>query len=104
MGGSNRAKWRGASGKVDAVRLPKEIYFAHPGDAESETRYSHLGALDLSRETRKTVYVVANTQAVELFLNGKSLENVSTARRWIRVCISRRGLGTRNSAGRWIQR
>jgi beta-galactosidase len=96
------------SGKVDAVRLPKEIYFAHrvmqndkpdlhilghwsypleqPAYPEEPAVPGRPGAAgrppipDLpaipaqpAQKTVKTVYIVANTDSVELFLNGKSL-------------------------------
>ena len=96
------------SGKLDAVRLPKEIYFAHrvmqsdkpdlhilghwnypmmqppteaqpaiPGRAMEPGRRPMPDTPEIpaqpERATVKTVYVVANTESVELFLNGKSL-------------------------------
>jgi beta-galactosidase len=68
------------SGKVDVVRLPKEIYFAHRV-MQSETADLHvLGHWSYpptqpdGKPTVKTVYVVANhVDQVELLLNGKSL-------------------------------
>jgi beta-galactosidase len=67
------------SGKVDAVRLPKEIYFAHRVMQNVKPEIHIVGHWTYPENTRKTVYVIANTQAVELFLNGKSLQKVSTA-------------------------
>ncbi len=61
------------SGKVDAVRLPKEIYFAHRVMQNPEPDIHILGHWTYPADTRKTIYVIANTNAVELFLNGKSL-------------------------------
>jgi beta-galactosidase len=61
------------SGKVDAVRLPKELYFAHRVMQNPQPDIHILGHWSYPAETRKTVYVIANTQAVELLLNGKSL-------------------------------
>jgi beta-galactosidase len=96
------------SGKVDAVRLPKQIYDAHRVMQNEQPDLHILGhwtypleqpatpeeplvagrpavgnrpALpDLpaipaqpAHKTVKTVYVIANTEEVELFLNGKSL-------------------------------
>lgn len=66
------------SGKVDAVRLPKEIYYAHRV-MQSESQDLHIlghwsypvGAQ--AKKTVKTIYVVANVESVELFLNGKSI-------------------------------
>jgi beta-galactosidase len=72
------------SGKVDAVRLPKEIYFAYRV-IQSETPDLHIlghwsyptapiGGPDAGLgKTVKTIYVIANTESVELFVNGKSV-------------------------------
>ena len=66
------------SGKVDAVRLPKEIYYAHRvmqndlPDIHILGHWSYRAGPD-AKKTVKTIYVIANTQAVELFVNGKSL-------------------------------
>jgi beta-galactosidase len=65
------------SGKVDAVRLPKEIYFAHrvmqneQPDIHILGHWSYPAGPD-AKKTVKTFYVVANMQTVELFVNGKS--------------------------------
>jgi beta-galactosidase len=62
------------SGKVDAVRLPKEIYFA------SRVMQNELPDLHIlghwtypeDRHVKKTIYVISNCESVELWLNGKS--------------------------------
>jgi len=65
------------SGKVDAVRLPKQIYFAHRviqnerPDIHILGHWSYPAGPD-AKKTVKTVYVIANTQTVELLVNGKS--------------------------------
>jgi len=72
------------SGKVDAVRLPKQLYFAHRVMQNPAPDLHILGhwsypptqpgsAEKPAQRTAKTVYVIANTENVELFLNGKSL-------------------------------
>ena len=66
------------SGKVDAVRLPKEIYFAHRVMQNEQPDLHILGhwsypAGPNAKKTVKTIYVIANTQSVELFANGKSV-------------------------------
>jgi beta-galactosidase len=72
------------SGKVDAVRLPKQLYFAHRVMQNPRPDLHILGHWSYpflqpattespAQKTMKTVYVVANTEEVELFLNGKSL-------------------------------
>jgi beta-galactosidase len=66
------------SGKVDAVRLPKEIYFAHrvvlneQPDLHILGHWSYPASQPDGSKTAKTVYVIANTESVELFVNGKS--------------------------------
>ena len=65
------------SGKVDAVRLPKEIYFAHRVMQNEQPDIHILGHWSYptgpdAKKTVKTIYVVANTQSVELLVNGKS--------------------------------
>jgi beta-galactosidase len=65
------------SGKVDAVRLPKEIYFAHRvmqndrPDIHILGHWSYPAGPD-AKKTVKTVYVIANAESVELIVNGKS--------------------------------
>jgi beta-galactosidase len=60
------------SGKVDAVRLPKQIYFAHRVMQNEQPDIHILGHWSYPAKTVKTIYVIANTQSVELFVNGKS--------------------------------
>jgi beta-galactosidase len=65
------------SGKVDAVRLPKQIYFAHRVMQNEQPDLHILGhwsypAGSGAKATVKTIYVVSNTASVELFVNGKS--------------------------------
>jgi beta-galactosidase len=63
------------SGKVDAMRLPKEIYFAHRVIQNEQPDLHIIGhwTYPADRKTVKTIYVIANTQTVELFVNGKSV-------------------------------
>jgi len=67
------------SGKVDAMRLPKEIYYAHrviqseSPDLHILGHWSYPATQPDGSKTVKTVYVIANTESVELFVNGKSL-------------------------------
>ncbi len=65
------------SGKVDAVRLPKEIYFTHRVMQNEQPDIHILGhwsypAGPNAKQTVKAIYVIANTQSVELFVDGKS--------------------------------
>jgi len=68
------------SGKVDAVRIPKPIYFAHRVMQNPRPDIHVLGHWNYPEGTKKTVYVIANTQAVELRQSGRLLGNVSTPR------------------------
>ncbi len=66
------------SGEVDAMRLPKEGFYAHKvmwNDwVDSVTPATHIiGHWTYDAGTRKDVTVVSNGEAVELFLNGRSL-------------------------------
>jgi beta-galactosidase len=72
------------SGKVDAMRLPKQIYFAHRVIQNDQPDLHIIGHWSYplaptqgpdagTGKTVKTVYVIANTESVELFVNGKSL-------------------------------
>jgi beta-galactosidase len=66
------------SGKIDAVRLPKEIYFAERV-MQSETPDIHiLGHWSYPNNTVKPVNVICNCQSVELFLNEQSIGKSST--------------------------
>lgn len=66
------------SGEVDAVRLPKQGYFAHQvmwnGWVEPEKHATHIiGHWNYAPGTVKDEMVVSNGESVELFLNGRSL-------------------------------
>ena len=66
------------SGEVDAVRLPKDGYFAHQvmwdGWVEAEKPRAHIvGHWNYAPGVKKNVYVISSAEKVELFLNGKSL-------------------------------
>jgi beta-galactosidase len=67
-----------ASGKVDAVRLPKQLYFAHRVVGNTQPDIHIIGHWTYPAGTRKTMYVVANTPQVELFVNGTSIGKSST--------------------------
>lgn len=63
------------SGKVDAVRLPKEIYYAYRVIQNERPDLHILGhwSYPADRKTVKMIYVIANTESVELLVNGKSV-------------------------------
>jgi len=66
------------SGKVDAMRLPKEIYYTYRVMQSEKPDLHILGHWSYPAEqpdgtkTAKTIYVISNTESVELFVNGKS--------------------------------
>lgn len=66
------------SGEVDALRLPKDGFFANQvmwdGWVNVEKPRTHIvGHWNYANGTRKNVYVVSSAEKVELSLNGKSL-------------------------------
>lgn len=66
-----------ASGEVDAMRLPKEGFFAHQvmwdGWVDVERPRAHiLGHWNYAANVQKPVYVVSSAERVELFVNGVS--------------------------------
>jgi beta-galactosidase len=61
------------SGEVDGVRLPKEAYYACAVMFSRRPAVHIIGHWNYPAGTRKTVYVVANGDGVELFVNGRSL-------------------------------
>lgn len=65
------------SGEVDAMRIPKDNYFAHQvmwdGWVENEQEHTHIiGHWNYADTVRKDIHVVSSGQQVELFVNGKS--------------------------------
>ena len=66
------------SGKLDAMRLPKDIFYAYRV-MQSETPDLHIlshwtypATQPDGTPTAKTIYVIANTESVELIVNGRS--------------------------------
>jgi beta-galactosidase len=72
------------SGKMDGVRLPKELYFVSrvmQSDTPDIHIIGHWTYPTIPTNTVKTMYVAANhCDAVELFVNGKSLGKSTTPR------------------------
>jgi beta-galactosidase len=66
------------SGKVDAVRLPKEAFYTYQVMQSEKPAIHIIGHWSYPVGTKKTIYVVSNTQSVELMLHGKSLGKSST--------------------------
>jgi beta-galactosidase len=68
------------SGKVDGVRLPKEIFYASRVMQSTTPDLHIIGHWNYPANTKKTVYVIASLcDSVELSLNGKSLGVSKTA-------------------------
>jgi beta-galactosidase len=66
------------SGEVDAMRIPKDGYYANRvmwnGWVDNESPDIHiLGHWNYAQGVVKNIYVVSNTEKVELFLNNKSM-------------------------------
>jgi hypothetical protein len=66
------------SGEVDAMRIPKDGYFAHQvmwdGWVDVEKPRTHIiGHWNYKPGVKKPIYVVSSGDKVELFVNGKSL-------------------------------
>lgn len=66
------------SGEVDAMRIPKDGYYAHQvmwdGWVDVERARIHIvGHWNYAPGTTKSVHVISSAQRIELFLNGKSL-------------------------------
>ena len=66
------------SGKVDAVRLPKELYYATRVMGNPNPDIHIIGHWSYPAGTVKNMYVISNTASVQLLLNGKSLGTNST--------------------------
>lgn len=65
------------SGEVDAMRIPKDGFFAHQvmwdGWVDVERPRTHIiGHWNYEPETKKNIYVVSSGEKVELFVNGVS--------------------------------
>jgi beta-galactosidase len=78
------------SGKVDSMRLPKDLYFAHRVIQNEQPDLHILGhwTYPLTQpdgsNTKKTIYVISNTESVELFVNGKSAGvNTKPENQWV---------------------
>jgi beta-galactosidase len=69
------------SGKVDSVRLPKQAYYVYRVMQNPAPDIHIIGHWTYPTNTVKNIYVAANhCDAVELFVNGKSLGKSSTPR------------------------
>ena len=65
-------------GKVDAVRLPKEVYYAFRVVGNTQPDIHIIGHWNYPAGTKKTMYVVANNvSSVDLLVNGTSQGKVT---------------------------
>lgn len=76
------------SGEVDAMRIPKDGFWAHQvmwnGWVDVEKPAAHiLGHWNYEPGVKKPVYVISSAEAVELFLNGKSLGRGKQSHRFL---------------------
>jgi len=76
------------SGEVDAMRIPKDGFWAHQvmwdGWVDVERPRIHIiGHWNYPSGTKKNLYVVSSADAVELFLNGKSLGHGKQSNRFL---------------------
>ena len=76
------------SGEVDAMRLPKDGYFAHQvmwdGWVDVERPRTHIiGHWNYAPGTKKNIYVVSSAERVELFVNNKSVGNGEQSSRFL---------------------
>lgn len=60
-----------ASGEVDAVRLPKEAFYALKAMWRSEPQVHVIGHWNYDKATKKDIHVVSNCAAVKLYVNEK---------------------------------
>ncbi|WP_298495857.1 glycoside hydrolase family 2 protein [uncultured Algibacter sp.] len=60
-----------ASGEVDAVRLPKEGFYALKSMWRPEPQVHIIGHWNYTEDTTKPLYVISNTAAVKLFVNNE---------------------------------
>ena len=67
-----------AGGKVDAVRLPKEAYYAFRVAGNPQPDIHIIGHWTYPAGTKKTMYVVANTASVGLSVNGGAETKVTS--------------------------
>ncbi len=66
------------SGEVDAMRIPKDAFYAHQvmwnGWVDVEKHGAHIvGHWNYEPTVKKPIYVVSSADKVELFVNGKSI-------------------------------
>jgi beta-galactosidase len=82
-GGRVRVEVARASGEVDGERLPKEAYYVCAAMFRSDPQVHIIGHWTYPAGTKKPIYVAANGDDVELFLNGRSLGHGQRSYRYL---------------------
>jgi beta-galactosidase len=72
-GGRNPTEVTRASGEVDAVRLPKEAFYALKSMWRPEPQVHIIGHWNYPEGTVKDMHVISNCAAVKLYVNGELL-------------------------------
>lgn len=67
-----------ASGEVDAVRLPKEAFYALKAMWRPEPQVHLIGHWNYAEGTVKDIYVMSNCAAVKLYINGELIGSSDT--------------------------
>ncbi len=67
-----------ASGEVDAVRLPKEGFYALKAMWRPEPQVHVVGHWNYKEGTKKDMYVISNCETVKLYVNGKLIGTNNT--------------------------
>ena len=87
------------SGKVDGVRLPKEIFYTTRVMQNEQPDIHIIGHWNYPAGTNKTVYVAAShCDQVELFLNGKSIGVTNKIYKFVDNYAGGRGMGAEELA------
>ena len=76
------------SGEVDPMRIPKDAFYAHQviwdGWVDTEKPAAHIiGHWNYENDVTKDITVVSTADAVELFVNGKSLGKGTQSKRFL---------------------
>ncbi|MBD5780044.1 DUF4982 domain-containing protein [Pelagicoccus sp. NFK12] len=77
-GGRNPTENTRASGEVDAVRLPKEAFYALKSMWRPEPQVHIVGHWNYDQDTVKDIYVISNCPSVKLYLNGEVIGSNDT--------------------------
>ncbi|MFD2727644.1 glycoside hydrolase family 2 protein [Hyunsoonleella rubra] len=70
-GGRGQTEVTRASGEVDAVRLPKEAFYATKAMWRPEPQVHIIGHWNYKEGTKKDIFVVSNTAGIKLYVNGR---------------------------------